>query len=109
MNENIKTYNKLVRDKIPKIIENSGRKCKIKIVNDDEAIKLLIEKIKEEVEEFSLNESKEELADLFEILFALCDKKGWKFGEIEKIRIEKREKRGGFDKNIFLIDTFFEK
>ena len=35
------TYNKLVRDKIPEIIEASGKKCEIKALNDDAYLKML--------------------------------------------------------------------
>ncbi|MBP7654106.1 nucleoside triphosphate pyrophosphohydrolase [Candidatus Dependentiae bacterium] len=98
-------YNKLVRDKIPEIIENDGKKYEMKIVSNDEAKLLLAEKIKEEADEFLKDPSKEEMADILEVVLSMIKKSNWTFEEIEKIRIQKAEKRGGFEKNIFLVST----
>jgi len=98
-------YNKIVRDKIPEIIANDNRKYRSKILTNDEAIKMLAEKLKEEADEFLAVPSKEEMADILEVAYSIIEKSGWKKEEVEKVRLEKNNKRGGFEKNIFLIDT----
>ena len=49
----IKTYNKLVRDLIPDIIENSGKQCRTRILSDDEYLEKLDAKLDEELEEYT--------------------------------------------------------
>lgn len=44
-----RTYNKLVRDRIPEIIEKNGEKAIIKTLDDNEYRASLIEKAKEEL------------------------------------------------------------
>lgn len=48
----MKAYNKLVRDKIPEIIEADGKTCKTKILSDEEYIAALETKLNEEVAEY---------------------------------------------------------
>ena len=97
------SYNKLVRDKIPEIIErNEGRSCKTKVLNDDEYLFELNKKIKEELDEYLESGEVEELADLEEVLRAILDSKGVSYEEFEKIRQEKVNKRGAFKDRIYL-------
>ena len=60
-----KIYNKLVRDRIPEIIEADGRKCETVILSDEEYIAALDKKLSEELAEYLESGSLEELADLF--------------------------------------------
>lgn len=103
------TYNKLVRDKIPEIIKRDGLKPEIRILSDEEAIVELKKKIIEEAAEFAEAEAVEdvivELADLREVEMALMERLGIKESLVEKVRLERHEKRGGFDDNIFLLET----
>ncbi|MBU8907675.1 nucleoside triphosphate pyrophosphohydrolase [Desertibacillus haloalkaliphilus] len=102
-------YNKLVRDKIPEVIEEAGKLCRTRILDDNEYIKELQAKSREELEEYmSESDDKkavEELADLLEVMHALAAVHGFSMAEIEKIRAEKAEKRGGFQDKVFLIDV----
>lgn len=98
-------YNKMVRDKIPEIIRSSGRKCKVKYVSNDQAILLLVEKLIEEAKEFRECPSQEELADIHEVVISLVSKMGYRPAKIELIRKEKAKERGGFRKNIVLIEA----
>jgi predicted house-cleaning noncanonical NTP pyrophosphatase (MazG superfamily) len=95
----------LVRDKIPEIIESAGKKCNSKTISDKEAILFLVDKIKEEADEFIENSCKEEVADVLEVVYSIIKKSGWTLEEVEKLRLDKNQKRGGFEKNIFLINT----
>jgi predicted house-cleaning noncanonical NTP pyrophosphatase (MazG superfamily) len=100
--EVMKIYNKLVRDKIPQIIETSGSKCEIRIADKEEHYDLLEEKLKEEVGEFLEDKNIEELADVMEVLFGLAENLGYSEVELIRKREEKREERGGFKEGIVL-------
>ena len=96
-------YNKLVRDKIPENIEcDTGKKCKYRLLNDEEYLIELNKKVIEEANEFIENNSIEELGDLLEVLNAIMKVKGYKMDEVKTIMKEKEEKRGAFNNKIFL-------
>lgn len=101
----IKTYNKLVRDKIPEIIKQNGHHCEIKILDDEEYIQCLEEKLDEEVGEYQESKSAEEIADILEVLMFIAKARGYSWEEIERIGISKSAERGGFNDKIFLIST----
>ena len=98
-------YNKLVRDKIPDIIKQKGSTPVIKIASDEEYLGKLIEKFKEESDEFLKEFSEEELADLLEVIYAICDFKKINRENLEVLRKEKSEKRGSFKNKIILKET----
>lgn len=102
-------HNKLVRDLIPTIIKNSGKKSSIRILNDDEYIKELNKKMFEELNEYIATENCEdtieELADLLEIMYTIAEYHGASIEQLEEVRREKAEKRGGFKDKIFLIEV----
>ena len=96
------SYNKLVCDRIPEIIENSGKTAYTHILNNDEYILELDRKLNEECAEYQADKRIEELADMLEVMYAIVDARGYSVSELEKIRKEKAEKRGGFKNRIFL-------
>lgn len=102
-------YNKLVRDKIPSIIEQAGKSYTSRVLNDAEYIQALKVKSQEELKEYleaTDNEhALEELADLMEIIKALASYHGSNLEEVERIREKKAEKRGGFAEKIFLLEV----
>ena len=98
-------YNKLVRDRIPEIIEQAGQKCTCSILSDDDYLKMLDEKLNEELAEYQEDKSMEELADLLEVMRAVALARGSSIGEVEEIRRRKAEKRGGFEKKILLEEV----
>jgi predicted house-cleaning noncanonical NTP pyrophosphatase (MazG superfamily) len=97
-----KVYNKLVRDRIPEIIDNDGKSSKVREINGDELKRALVEKLSEEGREYLECMDSEELADILEVLYALIESNGSTLEEIEAIRQSKKDKRGGFSKGIFL-------
>lgn len=98
----MKTYNKLVRDKIPNIIEATGKKYDIHIASKDEHIELLQKKLQEEVNEYLEDNNLEELADIMEVVFGLANMHGCSIEELMKKREEKFEERGGFKEGVVL-------
>lgn len=102
-------HNKLVRDRIPEIIESTGKKFSTRILNDEEYITELKKKSFEELQEYMEATDKsnaiEELADVLEIMHALAEYHGSTIEEVEKIRQEKAAKRGGFNEKIYLIEV----
>lgn len=102
----VKTYNKLVRDRIPEIIEGKGSYCSVETLSERDYIKALDDKLNEELAEYQESRSLEELADLLEVMEAIVAARGYSVEELEKVRKQKREERGGFEKRIFLKETF---
>ncbi|MCM1042858.1 MAG: nucleoside triphosphate pyrophosphohydrolase [Corallococcus sp.] len=100
-----KTYNKLVRNKIPEIIDGSGKDCIISVLSDEEYAVKLETKLDEEFSEYRAEGSVEELADMAEVIYAIANAKGVSREEFENIRLQKLTERGGFDKKIFLKEV----
>ena len=101
----IKKYHKLVRDRIPEIIENGGKHCVTEILSESDYILMLETKLNEELAEYQESKNMEELADLLEVMQALVKAKGRNWDQIEYIRKEKADKRGGFEKRILLKEV----
>ena len=94
-------HGKLVRDKIPQIIIEDGKKPITRILGDDEYLQELDKKLNEEIAEYQADKSIEEMADVLEVLLAICEARGHSVEELMAVRNNKREKRGGFEKKIF--------
>ena len=98
-------YNKAIRDKIPEIIAESGKKSNIKHLDDESFLVELEKKLSEEVNEYTESKDVEELADLLEVIYRISELRGVNSDELDKIRKEKTKERGKFDSNLFLIDA----
>lgn len=98
----LKKYNKLVRDRIPEVIEKDGHKAKFKTLSEKDYIVALDKKLLEEVKEYLADKSIEEMADVLEVLYAICSARGYTIDELEAKRQEKNIDRGGFEKRLFL-------
>lgn len=99
------THNKLVRDRIPEIIQAQGGSYKARILNDEEFLKALNAKLNEEVAEYQESHAIEELADILEVVMAIALANGHDWQEILDIRQKKAEERGGFYKKVFLEES----
>ena len=99
------SYNKLVRDRIPEIIEQSGKSCTTAIISDEEYLKMIDAKLDEELAEYHKDQNIEELADLMEVIYAAAKARGYSLEELEQVRAAKAEKRGAFDKRILLKEV----
>ena len=98
-------YNKLVRDNVPKLIEESGRKQKSRVLNDKEYEEALMDKIVEEIEEYRVSKNEEEIADIYEVLDCLVKLKEYEPMHIDYLRLIKREARGSFHDRILLVEV----
>lgn len=98
----MKEYNKLIRDKIPEIITSSGKQCIVDVMNEAEFLEALDCKLEEELAEYQADKSLEELADLLEVMYAVVVARGYSIEELERVRKQKAEKRGGFEKRLRL-------
>ena len=96
-------YNKLVRDKIPAIIEASGEKANIRILETEEYRYELERKLDEEVSEFHRDQNLEELADILEVVYGLASGLGHSQDDLLEVYRRKHEARGGFEDRIYLI------
>ena len=99
------TYHKLIRDKIPEIIERSGKTCRYEIMSDEEYQKALDEKLTEELSEYRESGAIEELADLLEVIYAVVRARGYTVDELIKARKKKEAERGGFLKKLRLLEV----
>ena len=92
---------KLVRDRIPKIIIADGKEPIVRTLNQDEYLKELDIKLNEEVAEYQIDKSIEEMADVLEVLYAICEARGHSIEELEDARKEKSDARGAFKNRIY--------
>ncbi len=100
-----KIYNKLVRDKIPEIIIGNNGKPYTRVLKDDEYKKELEKKLFEEYNEMLESTGRdriEELSDMLEIMGELSALENASLDEVTNVMKEKRKKRGGFKKKIYL-------
>jgi len=102
-------YKKLVRDRIPEIIASEGKQYQVRILDTEEFVARLGEKLDEEIAEYrrakTPAEAIEELADILEVIYHLAEVHGSTVEELEAVRIRKRDKRGGFEKRLFLVEA----
>lgn len=102
-------YNKLIRDKIPQVMDQENKTYEVRVLGDDEYVIELKKKLGEELGEYLAADNDkdaiEELADLQELVYALLAIHGSNPEELEEVRRRKEEKRGGFKDKLFLIEV----
>lgn len=95
---------KLVRDRIPDIIRESGREPDVRRVEGEELRKALKDKLVEEALELKdADDVSPEMADVLEVIDAIYEAYGISPLEVEKIRDNKRKERGAFKEGQYLI------
>ena len=102
------TYNKLVRDRIPELIEADGHHAVTRILDHRSYQAALLAKLGEEAREAqsaSADELPNELADVWEVLQALLSTLPMMWQELQALAASKRDERGGFKERIFLEYT----
>ena len=105
----MKTFNKLVRDKIPEIIKSNNEIPTTRVLDDkeykEELLRKLLEECNEVINASTKEETLEEIADTLEVLDSLIKLNNSNIEEVRKIQDTKRTKRGGFEKRLYLIKT----
>lgn len=100
-----RTYNKLIRDGIPAVMDSLGKTYEVRRLDDGEYLGALLRKLLEEAEEtVEADGDIGELADVLEVLRALSAAKGYAWDELEEARRKKAAERGGFSDRLFLIE-----
>ena len=96
---------KLVRDRIPEVIEATGKTCVTEILSDADYLRMVDAKLDEELAEYHKDQNIEELADLMEVIYAAAIARGYTLEQLEQVRADKAEKRGAFEKKILLKEV----
>ena len=98
-------FNKLVRDRIPELIQSGGPTPVFRILSVGEYSVALEQKLDEEAGEFHREHNLEELADILEVVYALAENLGYSKEDLLKCYQQKHKERGGFRERIFLISN----
>ncbi|MBS3089310.1 nucleoside triphosphate pyrophosphohydrolase [Candidatus Pacearchaeota archaeon] len=93
---------KLVRDRIPNLIRSEGKLPVVHYSDDDEYADCLREKLSEEVDEYLSSEKEEELADILEVIDAICDYKHIDKHSLQELKERKAQEKGSFIKRVVL-------
>lgn len=98
-------YNKLVRDNIPKVLEDKGIPNKYHVADEIEYEEKLFHKLLEESQDLLTERNVEELGDVYEILEAIKVLKGFSDEEVKTAREIKKKEKGSFEKRIILEES----
>ncbi|MGN1250536.1 MAG: phosphoribosyl-ATP pyrophosphohydrolase [Candidatus Spyradocola sp.] len=97
-----RTCEKLVRDRIPELIEAQGETPLVEVLDDEAYLRCLDEKMREELEEYLEDGSMAELADLLEVIRAVIAARGYTWDEVERMRVAKAQQNGAFERKLYL-------
>lgn len=95
-------YNRLVRDNIPELIEDYGDIADTRELTEAEYVLQLDKKLNQEVSEYLETKSIEEIADILEVIYAICEVRGYSREQLEETRLKKLKEHGGFKDRVFL-------
>lgn len=98
-------HRKLVRDRIPEIIRQSGAEPVCRTLSREEKLAALKEKLCEEAAEYKQSGETEELADVAEVLRAILRETDVSLDTLEAARVQKYRERGGFDGGVWLEEV----
>jgi predicted house-cleaning noncanonical NTP pyrophosphatase (MazG superfamily) len=99
------SHRKLVRDRIPEIIQADGHRAVTRVLDEESYRAALLEKLTEEAHEVRQAPAEQlvaELADVLEVLKALAKAHGLTWDQILVTAATKSAERGAFDHRIFL-------
>lgn len=99
-------FSKLVRDRIPEVLEGMQITPSLRHVGGPELMQALLDKLQEELIELkeatALADQMEELADMLEVIRAYAATQSISWGQIEARRVAKASARGAFKDGIFI-------
>lgn len=101
----MRKYDKIVRDRIPEVIEAAGQHARYELVDRETALEGLKRKLSEELAEYLESGSLEEMADLLEVMHGVAYHSGVSWQELEAVRLAKRAERGGFECGVRLLEV----
>ena len=101
----MKIYNKLVRDRIPEIIEKQGKACRYTVMSDEDYRVALDAKLTEELKEYHESGELEELADLLEVIYAIAESRGETPESLNALAEKKAAERGRFREKYLLLSV----
>lgn len=96
---------KLVRDRIPEIIEKNGQQYTSRKASEEDMEEWLRKKVLEEAREFAEDGEIDELADLYAVISEYLKREDESFSKLDKIEETKARKRGAFKNNIILEEV----
>mgnify|MGYP003529513290 FL=1 len=97
-----KTHNKLVRDKIPEMIKADGGVPITRVLNNDDYLKELINKLQFECDKLENGGDVGDLADIQEIVMAISERMDIAPGKLAEVMAKKAVECGAFKKRIYL-------
>lgn len=95
-------FRKLVRDKIPQILESEGNKCDVDNIKEENILEYLYITLQDEIFNLVNTQGIDELADILELINTIGENYGYSFEDLIKRKTEKKIQYGGFEKNIIL-------
>ena len=98
-------YHKLVRDRIPAIIAESGRQCRTTVLTEPAFRAALLAKLVEEAQEVQAAPPEElltEMADVLEVLDTILTTHGFTLAQVQAIQQQRHQTRGGFESRLQL-------
>ena len=101
----MRKYDKIVRDRIPEVIEAAGQHAIYELVDREMALEGLKRKLSEELTVYLESGSLEDLADLLEVMLGVAYHSGVSWQELEAVRLAKRAERGGFERGVRLLEV----
>lgn len=101
----MKVYKKAVRDSIPQIIQEAGKRYEYTRLQDEEFLPHMEQKLQEELHEYYHTKEVEELADLLEVIYRIASLKGISAEKLDRMRMNKKNTKGGFEMNYFLLQA----
>ncbi|MET0388144.1 MAG: nucleoside triphosphate pyrophosphohydrolase [Polyangiales bacterium] len=103
---------KLIRDRLPELMRSWGLRVTTRQLDPAELIACLRAKLQEEAAEVQQAPSRaallEELADVTEVVQALCEVSGITPLELEACRLAKQRERGGFAAGVYSVEVAAE-
>jgi predicted house-cleaning noncanonical NTP pyrophosphatase (MazG superfamily) len=103
-----KECHKLIRDRIPEIIRQSGKHFDVAILNVADYQQALRQKLMEEAQKVAIASEADlvtELADLYEVIEALMSTSGIGEETVRQVQAKRRDERGGFTRRLLLLWT----